>query len=53
MNAAAAKALDCFSLRDPDGTEAAVQLCVDAPYFSVDAPTLPTLPDEIMLTTKL
>lgn len=53
MNAAAAKALDCFSLRNSDGTRVAAQLCADAPYFPGDAPTLPMLPDEIMLPTKL
>jgi hypothetical protein len=52
MNAAAAKALDCFSFRDSDATMVAVRFCVDAPYFSVDAPALPMLPDEIILPTK-
>ncbi len=53
MNAAAAKALDCFSFRDSEGARVAVQLCDDAPYFTVDAPALPMLPDEIMLPTNL
>jgi hypothetical protein len=53
MHAAAARALDCFSLRDPDGTKTAVQLCEDAPYLSMEAPTIPMLPDEIKLPIKL
>ena len=40
MNAAAARALDCFSLRECDGTEIAPsQRCEDEPYMSKeDAP---------------
>jgi hypothetical protein len=53
MNAAASRALDCFSLRDPDGMKTAVLLCEDAPYLSIDSPTIPMLPDEITLPIKL
>ena len=55
MNAAAAKALDCFSLRECHGTEAAPgRRCRDAPYPSGgDAPALPTPPAGTGLPTAL
>ncbi|KAL7539816.1 hypothetical protein ACHAXR_009636 [Thalassiosira sp. AJA248-18] len=55
MNAAAAKALDCFSLRECHGTGAKpIQQCEDAPYLSKDdAPALPALPKGISLPSKL
>lgn len=54
MNAAAARALDCFSLRDCHRTEEKpTQLCEDAPYLSKDDAYLPTLPSDITLPSKL
>ena len=54
MNAAAAKALDCFSLRECHETEKVpTQRCEDAPYLSQeDAPALPTLPEGISLPSE-
>lgn len=50
MNAAAAKALDCFSLRRCYGTDKEPwQRCVDSPYLSTDQPNLPDLPLTVVL----
>lgn len=52
MNAAAARALDCFSFRDTG--EAQRCRCRDEPYPSEDdAPTLPTPPSGASLPTEL
>ena len=52
MNAAAAKALDCFSLRRCHGTDKEPwQRCVDSPYLSTDQPNLPDLPHNVVLPT--
>jgi len=57
MNAAAAKALDCFSRRECHGKEnapLAQQRCRDAAYLSEeDAPAIPIPPDGIDLPTIL
>jgi len=54
MNAAAAKALDCFSLRECHGTDMTpIRRCQDAPVSEEDAPVLPTLPTGIDLPTIL
>ena len=52
MNAAAAKALDCFSLRRCHGTDKEPwQRCLDSPYLSTDQPNLPDLPHNVVLPT--
>mmetsp|Transcript_21305 Transcript_21305/g.38564 ORF Transcript_21305/g.38564 Transcript_21305/m.38564 type:complete len:443 (+) Transcript_21305:146-1474(+) len=55
MNAAAARALDCFSLRRCHGTEKApFQRCLDSPYLSSpagNAPKLPELSSGVVLPT--
>ena len=52
MNAAAARALDCFSLRKCHETEMKpFQRCEDMPYLKGCAPDLPSLPDGISLPT--
>ena len=53
MNAAAARALDCFSMRDcDDGMTKAVptrQLCDNAPYLHDHGPLLPEIPTGVSL----
>jgi hypothetical protein len=54
LQAAAAKALDCFSLRRCHGTEKhPSQRCVDLPYLIGDAPALPDLPPDVTLPPPL
>jgi hypothetical protein len=52
VTAAAAKALDCFSLRRCYGTEKTHwQRCIDSPYLSAEeAPALPELPPGVVLS---
>jgi len=53
MNAAAARALDCFSMREcDDGMTKAVpssQRCENAPYLNDHAPLLPEIPTGVSL----
>ena len=51
MKAAAAKLLDCFSLRRCHGTEKVpyTKRCVDSPYLACDAPQLPEFPHTVVL----
>ena len=55
MNAAAARALDCFSLRKYHGTDKRpYERCLDAPYLSAaDAPSLPSLHSGVKFPTAL
>jgi len=49
-NAAAAKYLDCMSLRMCHGTERTPYIrCVDPPYLKGEGPPLPTLPPDVKL----
>jgi hypothetical protein len=50
MHAAAAKALDCFSLRRCKGTDVTPsQRCEDGPYLAIDAPLIAGLPSDVEL----
>jgi len=54
MTAAAARALDCFSLRRCDGTEKAPWIrCLDSPYLAGNDPKLPDLPPGVVLPVAL
>ena len=55
LNAAAAKALDCFSLRRCFGSDKSPwQRCIDSPYMlATDALPLPDLPSGVVLPTCL
>ncbi len=55
INAAAARALDCFSFRKCHGTNRRPsKRCQDDPYLVCDAPPLPALPNSVtLLNTQL
>ena len=57
MNAAASRALDCFSMRDCDDgmtkSILTVQRCENAPYLKGHAPSMPKLPEGVSLPTEL
>jgi hypothetical protein len=52
MNAAAAKALDCFAFRESSARGSFLQRCDDEPYFEDETPTL-SLPPNVVLPTEL
>ena len=54
MNAAAARALDCFNLRVSQGTDIKpTQLCKDEPYLIKDDVSMPTLPTGVSLPSEV
>ena len=52
MNAAAAKALDCFTFRKND-SGSSLQRCDDEPYFEDEMPTLSLPPPNVVLPTEV
>ena len=53
MNAAAAKALDCFAFRANDASDNSRQRCDDEPYFEDEAPALSSPPPKVELPKEL
>ena len=53
MNAAAAKALDCFAFRENNNSSSSLQRCDDEPYFEDEAPALSSPPPNVELPKEL